>query len=222
MTIPARASAPKKSTRSPRHRLYALIQMGWKELGRDPGELPDFLEQHYGKRSRKKLTWKELHSCVDRLKALGFKPQRSGSRKPLDKAIQRKILALWINGYHLGVIKDPSDQALDKFVRRMTKVDSVRWLTPTLAAKVVEEIKQWLTRAAGVDWTASLSPHLSLMFAQFKILHGDDCIDDDDAGEKFFRYIEDKQVVLKGVGHGDLASVIIIEQGAQIRALKGV
>ena len=79
------------------------------------------------------------------------KPQRptrsKKTRLPRNARPQyRKIVALWITLGHEGVIRDPSDQALQTYIKRMTGVDHLRWLDIEQASTVIESLKQWQAR----------------------------------------------------------------------------
>ena len=83
----------------------------------------------------------------------------------------RKLRALWISAFHLGLIRDSSDAALAAWLRLQTGRDgghvdaghadaglSPDGLTPDGIAGAIQPLEAWLARAAGVDWR----PHLSL------------------------------------------------------------
>jgi hypothetical protein len=61
--------------------------------------------------------------------------------------------ALWISGWQLAVIEDRTDRAMCAFIRRQTGLDEGRWLRdPKDGARVVEALKSWIGREAGVVW----------------------------------------------------------------------
>jgi len=55
---------------------------------------------------------------------------------------------LWADLSALGALRDPSEKALRRFVKRVAKVDSLAWLGPHEANAVIEALKQWRKRAA--------------------------------------------------------------------------
>ena len=96
----------------------------------------------------------------------------------------RKIRALWLSAWNLGVTASRSEAALATFVKRQTGMDAAVWAhDPALSAKVVEGLKAWLARpvdkgGAGVDWSACAgpdgptdNPRLRVLEAQRRILH---------------------------------------------------
>jgi phage gp16-like protein len=147
-----------------RRALYAKISIALKDLGIEDESFRDILQLRYAKRSRTELTEVQLVDLVKHFESLGFRPKRTaparaGSRPMADGAEAKKIRALWISGYHLGVIKDASETALGAFAKRVTGgksggVDALGWLDTPAAAKVIEALKDWLTREAGVCWDA--------------------------------------------------------------------
>lgn len=63
------------------------------------------------------------------------------------------LQALWISGYHLGVVKSKDDAAMLAFVERQTGLPHTRFLTdPVDAHRAIEGLKAWLAREAGVEW----------------------------------------------------------------------
>ena len=70
----------------------------------------------------------------------------------------RKLRALWISAFHLGLALDRSDAALVDWLRRQRTLDAKLCLSADDLAGAVQPLEAWLARAAGVDWR----PHLSL------------------------------------------------------------
>ena len=70
----------------------------------------------------------------------------------------RKLRALWISAFHLGLTPDRSDGALVAWLRRQRSLDADTCLSADGLAGAVQPLEAWLARAAGVDWR----PHLSL------------------------------------------------------------
>ncbi|MDR6952655.1 hypothetical protein J2X65_002014 [Ancylobacter sp. 3268] len=104
-----------------------------------------------GKRSAKALTWSEAETVVKHLR-------QSTGDTPAGQATGRfagKLKALWLDGWQLGIVQNPSDRALIAFVQRQTKVDHTRFLTePEDARPAIEGLKAWIARAAGIEWPA--------------------------------------------------------------------
>ncbi|WP_341990343.1 regulatory protein GemA [Azorhizobium sp. AG788] len=110
-----------------------------------------------GKRSSRGLTDQEARRVIEQLKLL----QGGGSARPkasgqLAGPYAPKLQALWLSGWHLGVVRDRTDTALLSFVKRQTGLDHTRFLRdPADARRAIEALKAWLAREAGVEWPAS-------------------------------------------------------------------
>jgi hypothetical protein len=95
-------------------------------------------------------------------------PKRAGKRPMADGEEARKIRALWLACYHLGVVRDPAEAALAAFVQRVTGgksrgVAALQWLDADGAVKAVEALKAMAARpvakgGGGVNWAAYDTP----------------------------------------------------------------
>ncbi|MDD2721630.1 MAG: regulatory protein GemA [Gallionella sp.] len=92
---------------------------------------------------------------LDHLKACGFKVRHTGkasgskikpSRALAEYPEAKKIRALWIMLHALGAVKNPSEEALASYVKRMTRVDALQWITGAQAEMVIESLKKWAMR----------------------------------------------------------------------------
>jgi hypothetical protein len=131
----------------------ALIHVAKKQLGLDEDTYRAALIAITGKASAGDMTEAERNKVVSELRKRGFKKASNGPRKRLEGKYAAKLQALWIAGYNLGIVENRSDEALVAFVKRQAQVDHVRFLhDPADAAKAIEGLKAWLSRAGGVDW----------------------------------------------------------------------
>jgi hypothetical protein len=120
-----------------------------RQLGFDDATRRDFYAKTVGKRSLTDMSWREQQRVAT---AIRTQAGRSASRALYGKYLP-KLQALWIAGFNLGVFRDRRDEALLIFVRRQTDVDHVRFLVEANEAeKVIEALKSWMAREAGVDW----------------------------------------------------------------------
>ena len=104
------------------------------------------------------LDYRERSMVLEEFKRLGWKPKRSKNKKkgPVSRhGVSDKIRAIWINMHQEGIVRDPSEQALNKWVGRMSAplndgapVASVEWLcrNPKLETHILETLKKWRKR----------------------------------------------------------------------------
>ncbi|NSZ48474.1 regulatory protein GemA [Agrobacterium vitis] len=158
----------------------AAIHVAKKHFGLDEDTYRAKLENITGKPSAKDMTEAERQKVLKVFRGEGFAPALAGAgkRKPLAGKFAKKLQALWIAGWNLGVVENRDDTALLAFVTRQTGLDHVRFLHHADdAKKAIEGLKTWLTREAGVgfgntngqEWLASDSAKIA--WAQWKILN---------------------------------------------------
>ncbi|MDR8523450.1 gp16 family protein [Shewanella fidelis] len=159
------------TTTSNTKRLFTLINIAKIQLQLDEALYRNMLKHVTGKNSLRAMTLNELEQVLECFKQKGFKPTRVKTSLNSDKkrikrnikgkrlspvsgkakvALIDKIRAIWITMSHHNIIQDGSETALDSYVRRMTKsqqqVDSVAWLNPQQANRVLESLKNWHRR----------------------------------------------------------------------------
>ncbi|MBD8554899.1 regulatory protein GemA [Rhizobium sp. CFBP 8762] len=154
----------------------AAIHVAKKQLGFDDDTYRAKLRVITGKTSTKSMTETERQQVLTVLRSEGFKPieRRANGRQKLTGPFAKKLQALWIAGYNLGLIEKNDDAALLAFVKRQTGIDHTRFLHfPDDAAKAIEGLKRWLARDGGVDWSGpapSKAPGYRIAFAQWTML----------------------------------------------------
>ncbi len=184
----AAAKKTKPTTSRRRRALLGKVHIAKKQLGLTDEEYRGIIAQQYkGKTSAKDLSDRRLVELVEYFKTIGFSapakkkstkgPARAGSRPLADGKVPAKIRALWLDLYHLGVVRDPAEAAMAAFVKRMSGADAIQWLDPDSAVKVIEALKDWATREAGVNWSPRkpgeiVNPKLRVIDAQIRILAG--------------------------------------------------
>ncbi|WP_020179668.1 regulatory protein GemA [Methylopila sp. M107] len=133
-----------------------------RNAGLDEDTRRDLMQRETGRRSSSELDVRQAIRVIDALQALpgaNVAPQKSKARGALklEGRFVGKIRALWIAGYHLGVVRDRSDQAMVGFIKRQTGIEHTSWAAktvedPAAARKVIEALKSWLARVADVQW----------------------------------------------------------------------
>lgn len=135
----------------------AAIHVAKKQLGLDEDTYRAVLMRVTGKSSAGAMSEAERVRVVEELRRQGFKPASKrgskGARKRLEGRFAGKLQALWIAVWNLGLVEDREDGALLAFVKRQTRIDHTRFLRhPEDADAVIEALKAWMAREAGVDW----------------------------------------------------------------------
>ena len=142
-----------------RKNYYTLLQVGKAQLGWDD-------EFYYGiwlpmqgattcpkKRSYSATTMSiaQLSTAVEEMKRLGFKVkhrQDTSRRKLAEDAQSKKIRALWLEMHNQGIVRDPSEASLNAYVKRLTGVEALQWLSTEQASGVIEALKKWRRRCS--------------------------------------------------------------------------
>lgn len=139
-----------------------------KELGLDDDTARDLYQREVGKRSLKVMTPAEQEKVADALRRAKKLAPTTGARA-MTGPYAKKLQALWISGWNLGLIRNRNDAALLDFVEKQTRISHVRFLRDAAdARKAVEALKSWLERA-GVDWSHE-DPQEAVLLAQGKAL----------------------------------------------------
>lgn len=160
----------------------AAIHVAKKQLGLDDDTYRAKLHVITGKSSVKDMTEDERQRVISAFRQNGFKPveRRQDGRQKLTGKFAKKLQALWIAGYNLGVVENRDDSAMLAFVKRQTDLDHTRFLHYADDARAaIEGVKAWLRREAGVsfgntngyDWLAPDGAKIA--WAQWRLLNPD-------------------------------------------------
>ena len=131
----------------------AKIHIAKKDLDLSDDIYRDIL-WHAGKvESAADLDWQGRRAVLERFKELGWKPAAKKSapvgaktRRPADDPQSRMLRGLWIELHKAGKVKNPAESALNKFVKRMTKVDDLGWLNDRQVTVMKKALTDWLER----------------------------------------------------------------------------
>ena len=203
-----------------RNGLLALVHAGAKALGLDETARRALQVRLTEKSSCAEMTAAELHRIIGELKRLGFKPApkrspRGGSDTPPRGKLGAKLEALWLAGWHLGVVRNPSGDALASFIKRQTGLDAARFAHASRdAARAIEGLKAWLAREAGVDWSVYRggedNPRARVLEAQWRMLRALGALGEDEGAPPPFHRLNPEH-----------ARSLMETMGARIRALRG-
>ncbi len=167
-----------------RKRLIRFVHARARELAIDHDTRRALQVRVTGHASCGDMTVAELERVAGALrrkdKANGTRHAARGDGLP-NTAHQGKLWALWLSGWHLGVVDTPTEAALVAFIKRQTGLDAARWARDERhSAKAIEGLKAWLAREAGVDWSPYATadgdgidnPRARVLEAQWRVLAG--------------------------------------------------
>ncbi|MBC2658325.1 regulatory protein GemA [Pseudomonas sp. MSSRFD41] len=147
------STAPNNLTRL---RYIKLIHVARRELRMDDDTYRLMLSGMVGLEgatSTADLSVPNLQRVLEQLKQLGFKPRpnKTGARPRANDEQAKKIRSLWLELHDLGAVRDPSEEALARFVKSMTRVSALQWLNVPQASRVIENLKQWQRRVTNME-----------------------------------------------------------------------
>lgn len=132
-----------------RRAMLAKVHIARKELGLSDEAYGDVLLRITGAESAAALSDAQLDRVLGEFKRLGWKP-KDGRRRSAKPNV-RMIFAIWAD--LKPHVADPSDAALNAFVRRQTAsklhplgITAPEFLDAQSANKVIEGLKAWLMR----------------------------------------------------------------------------
>ncbi|EBA1656200.1 regulatory protein GemA, partial [Salmonella enterica] len=103
-----------------------------------------------GKTSTSDMNPGQLNKVLAAMKAKGFvvKPASKArtTRQLTDYPQAKKLRALWLEMYAQGIVRDSSEEALRRWVKRETGVDGLQWLESDKASIAIERLKNWRER----------------------------------------------------------------------------
>lgn len=147
--MPALDPRPAQFDRPAQHRrgLIAKIHVAKKQLRIAEDDYRQILLDETGRLSLTECDERGLEKVVGRLKRIGFHPAPMPSRKGVaTHPMARKARALWISLHHLGVVKNPSEEALEAFAKRQLGCDRLVWAKQSDAFRLIEALKDMAAR----------------------------------------------------------------------------
>lgn len=129
--------------------MLAQVHIAAKELGLDESDYRAVLWEQVRRESAAKCSTAELQKLVRHFQAKGWKKKpgaRAKARTLASYPQAKKIRALWLTLHQAGVVRHAEEVALRAYVKRLTGVDHLVWLTPQQAHTVIEALKAWAER----------------------------------------------------------------------------
>lgn len=118
-------------------------------LGLDEDSYRQALFDETGQSSLTKCSDAQLAKMLDWLKRKGFRPipKKGAAQHPM----ALKARALWVSLYHLGVVHNRDDAALEAFAKRQLGCERLSWARQSEAFRLVEALKAMGTRNGWVQ-----------------------------------------------------------------------
>ena len=144
------AKAPSNPRRAA---LIKLIQVARRDLGRLSGlddlAYRDILRIVGKSESLAAMDVAGMERVLAHMKAKGFVVRpKAGDRPQTINPDASKVRALWLFLHVLGEVRDPSERALAAYVKRIVKVDDLRWARGHVVETLIETLKKWAMRGA--------------------------------------------------------------------------
>lgn len=144
-----------------RNSMIAKVHLGAKQLRMDDDTRRDLMARVTGgKRSAADCSDAELDAVLKEYAARGWTPTvitggkarkpgpaRRPGRAAADSPIARKARAMWISLHQLGVVRNPSEAALEAFAQRQLGVVALQWADQGVAYRLIEALKKMAERA---------------------------------------------------------------------------
>lgn len=142
------AKAPSNPRRAA---LIKLIQVAKRDLGRLSGlddlAYRDILRSIGKSESLAAMTVPNMELVLAHMKSKGFVVRpKAGDRPQTINPDASKVRALWLFLHVLGEVRDPSEKALAAYVKRIAKVDDLRWAHGRVVDTLIETLKKWAMR----------------------------------------------------------------------------
>ena len=111
-----------------RAQLIKLIHVARRELQLDEPTYRTVLLASGKSESLSSMEVPAMEAVLKHMKKSGFKVRPQAKSRPLStQPSDSKVRALWLFLHELGVVRDPSEAALARYVRRIGGTDDLRW-----------------------------------------------------------------------------------------------
>ena len=140
-----------------RKKLIQLVHVGKAKMGLSDESYRAFLTGVCGRDSAKKMTIRQLEQALREMRKNGFE-QTPNRVKPEEKGLATLEQLEYIKGMWAKCARNKSAGALAAFVKRIGRVDALRFLNVELAQKVILALREMMIKA-GFDPDTSEALH---------------------------------------------------------------
>lgn len=144
------SARPAQFDKTSQHRrsMIAKINVARHQLAMAEDDYRQLLMNTTGKASLKDCSDRQLEQMIDALKGKGFRAlPKAGGKPAAQHPMARKARALWISLYHLGVVRNQSEEALEAFAKRQLGCEKLVWARQGDAYRLIEALKAMAKRA---------------------------------------------------------------------------
>jgi len=141
-----------------RKKLIQLIHVGKAKMGMDEPAYRAFLAGVCGRDSAAKMTLRQLEQALKAMRKNGFEQPPPNRVKPEEKGLATLDQLEYIKGMWAVCARNKSGAALAAFVKRIARVDALRFLNVEMAQKVILALRDMMAKA-GFDPDTSEKAH---------------------------------------------------------------
>ncbi|CAN5549947.1 hypothetical protein BH09PSE4_BH09PSE4_21200 [soil metagenome] len=145
-----------------RRGLIAKVHIAKTQLGLDEDDYRAVLLRVAGRMSAKDCTVAELEEVVAEFSRQGFTAKAKTGVRHADHPSALKARALWISLHQLGVVQNPSEQALEVFACRQCGVARFHCFDHARAYKLTEALKAMADRAGWSQDLTGVKPEMTV------------------------------------------------------------
>ncbi|MCL2197197.1 MAG: regulatory protein GemA [Treponema sp.] len=140
------------TTENKRKKLIQLIHIGKGKMGMNEEAYRAFLSGSCGRDSTKKMTIRQLEQALKAMRKNGFEHTALAVKtpnrvQPLEKGLATLDQLEYIKGMWAACARNKSEAALIAFVKRIARVDALRFLNVELAQKVILALRDMMFKA---------------------------------------------------------------------------
>ena len=146
------------TTENKRKKLIQLVHIGKAKMGLSEEAYRAFLDGVCGRDSAAKMTVKQLEQTLKAMRQNGFSSHTPNRVKPEEKGLATLAQLEYIKGMWRKCARNKSDTALQFFVYRIARVQTLRFLTVHTAQDVILALRKMMIKA-GFDPDTSEALH---------------------------------------------------------------
>lgn len=166
----AAARKPGFASHPARRAMLAKVHLAKKQLGLNESDYRAVLERVSGVASCSAMSDAALHDVIAEFQRLGWKAIVPAAKRGADHPAAKKARALWICLHQLGVVRNPSERALEAFAQRQLGCDRLQWADQALTYKLIEALKAMAERAGWKQDVAGHDPRDQALLLQERLV----------------------------------------------------